>query len=134
MADKYQTNSILQWFEQEALVERINYATQSKSESLLLAYPKLLLSLAIQFGLMETAKIALKELAGCDYKYLIAKPDSISLALFIKIGKIRDERIRRFQREIDLLVQRHGLYTEYDQDFDDSEIEVCIGCAANRAR
>ena len=35
MADKYQTSSILQWFEQEALVEHVNHATQSKSESIL---------------------------------------------------------------------------------------------------
>jgi BTB/POZ domain len=134
MADKYQTNSILQWFEQEALIERVNYATQSKSESLLLAYPKFLLSLAIRFGLMETAKIALNELAGCDYKYLIAKPDSISLALFIEICKIRDERIRRLQGEIDLLAKRRGFYSEYDSELSDSGIEVCIQCAANRAQ
>ena len=110
MAHKYQSNSVLQWFEQEALVERINHATQSKSESLLTAYPKLLLSLAIRFDLMETAKIALKELAGCDYEVLIAKPDSICLAFFIEICKIRDRQIRGYQQAIDMLAQRmvHG--------------------------
>jgi hypothetical protein len=79
MAHKYQSNSILQWFEQEALVERINHTTQSKSESLLATYPKLLLSLAIRFDLRETAKIALKELVGCDYNVLIE--NQIQLAL-----------------------------------------------------
>jgi hypothetical protein len=136
MAHKYQSNSILQWFEQEALVERINHATQSKSESLLAAYPKLLLSLAIRFDLMDTAKIALKELAGCDYNVLIAKPDSISLALFIEICKIRDERIRKYQKAIDMLARRRGRYTGHPEEpweFDDQGAEVCIVCAANRA-
>jgi hypothetical protein len=134
MADKYQTNSILQWFEQEAPVEHVSHATQSKSESFLLAYPKLLLSLAIRFDLMEMAKIALKELAGCDPKYLLAKPGSISPGLFTEICKIRENRIQRLQREVDLLSQRRGLYVEYYHEFDDFGIQDCIQCAANRVK
>lgn len=139
MAHKYQVDAIVRWFEHEVVMQHSNQATLATTSSFLTTQPLLVLALASQFDLIQTTKIALRELARCSYNLLTTVPSSLSLKLYLLVLKIRDERIKRYQGRINTLAEHH-ISAEYDiwgrRELveDDLETQACIRCTTNRAK
>lgn len=140
MAHKYQTDTVMQWFEQEATCRRINL-DGSIQEPFAIQEPVISLSLAYQYGLPNTGRCALRELCEFDSQRLQAIAPQIGLSAFLDILKLQAARVRRYQVWIDILAKHRpsGEYI-YQRDGDVPRFWVnktwmipCTACVAQRA-
>jgi hypothetical protein len=106
MADKYQANMIMQWFEQEVITLRENKITGMVKEALIVTHPTLILSLAIRFRLQDVGKWILRELSGCHESKLSVCPDSVNISVLITVLGVRELRIKRYHTWIDTLASK----------------------------
>jgi hypothetical protein len=123
MADKYQTGTILPWFEQEAVTQRVNRATSQSQDSLLDTHPLLVLSLAMQFQLKQITDAALKVAVGCNEKLLYVGSPTLSLSIFFQISQLRDQRIGIYLTIVGILASHKF-----------SPPKGCVGCSPHRAQ
>jgi hypothetical protein len=96
MADKYQANMIMQWFEQEVVTLWENKITGIVKEALAVTHSALILSLPIRFCLQDLGKWILRELSGCHTAKLAACPDSINISILTAVFHLREMRIKRY--------------------------------------
>jgi hypothetical protein len=102
-AHKYQTSKILRWFEVEATVTRKNEATRTSHNALVISHPMLTLALAVQFDLVETIRIALREISGCHSNILSENTQQFTFPLYPAVLRLREQRLIRYENWIGVL-------------------------------
>jgi len=134
-AHKYQTNRILHWFEAEATVNREHVATRTSNEALVISHPMLTLALAVQFDLVDTIPIALRELSGCNSHMLSANTQNITLPLYLAVLQLRERRLDRYEGWIRVLAKEtpSKMAVVYDAFGREVVESVCMLCTAKRS-
>lgn len=107
MSDKYQVDSIMEWFEKEAVCQRRNQITSTIDEAFLIRFPLLTLSLAIRYNLISTIKGAFREVAYSDVDVLLQCPDSLGISVFQELCQKRSQQIERYMTWIEFMAD-HG--------------------------
>jgi len=106
MARKYQVDTIMQWFDQEANTQR-TYGPV-KQEQFSITYPGIAFSLARRFDLVETARMSLREFYSCHHQKLLNNAQYIGFSTYLEICRLRDKRIKRYHDWIDTMAENRG--------------------------
>lgn len=99
MADKYQTNVILHWFEREALI-RQGLTKATLQEAYITTHPMATLSISVDCNLEKIIGVATKEALGHDWTDLPPSFISRYPNLYCKLSRERNERIKLYQKWI----------------------------------
>jgi len=110
-AHKYQTNKILRWFQAEATINKEYVATRTSNKALVVSHPMLTLALAVRFDLVDTIRVALREISGCRSKILSENTQQFTFPLYPAVLRLREQRLDRYEGWIDVLATETGSET-----------------------
>lgn len=110
MADKYQVNKFITWFEQEVTVQRVIMDSPTIQTPPFISHPWLILTIATRNNLDKVGRMAMKELMGSDYQELAGWIKLFHPSISSEIYRVRNHRLKRYYTYIATLTDdRSGI-------------------------
>lgn len=108
MADKYQVDKFITWFEQEVTFQRVIMDSPTIQMPPFISHPWLILTIAAQNNLVKVGRMAMKELVGSDYQELAGWTKLFSPCISSEIYRLRNHRLERYYPYIATLANDRG--------------------------
>lgn len=148
VAEKYQTPTVVTWFENEVkYMKRLVFVKgdshdigDAEPSSFLQSYPLLALHCAILFGLVTCGRLALREFSRCDECLLTSTTESLPIHVYLRGVEIRRARTQVFRNFVMGLTEPKNERQKYidswgveHESITPDKRRVCVHCSAERA-